>query len=102
MNRINELFDNMDKWRHFPSYQLERRADIFFSLYLSSLLENRLGVEIDSIIPEFPIRIGTIDPKTETNQSFKVDYLAKVKKENRIIFVELKTDARSRRTKQDW
>lgn len=102
MDRINQIFDNMDEWRHLPSYQLERRSDIFFSLYLRSILEEKFGVEIEDIIPKFPVRIGTIHPKTKTNRSFKIDYLAKVNGKNSVIFVELKTDDRSRRGKQDW
>jgi len=31
---INELFDLLDDWRNLPSYQLERRADIFFAIHL--------------------------------------------------------------------
>jgi len=92
----------MDEWRHLPSYQLERRADIFFSIYMKTFLQNRFDVEIDRVIPEFPVRIGTIHPKIDTNKSFKIDYFAKAKGSNKIIFVELKTDPGSRREKQDW
>jgi len=99
---INEIFDNMDAWRHLPAYQLERRADIFFSIYLPDLLFNKFCVKIEGVIPEFPIRIGTIHPKLDINKSFKVDYLAKVKESNTIMFVELKTDQGFRRDKQDW
>jgi len=38
MNRIDAIFDRMDVWRHLPSYQLERRADLFFALYLPEVL----------------------------------------------------------------
>ena len=41
MRSIDTLFDRMDAWRHLPSYQLERRADLFFSLYLPEVLEAR-------------------------------------------------------------
>ncbi len=102
LKQINDLFENMDTWRHLPAYQLERRADIFFSLYLSDLLSNKFGVQVESVIPEFPIRIGTIQAKSDTNQSFKVDYLVKAKTANKVILVELKTDDTSRRQKQDW
>ena len=77
MNRIDQLFDNLDAWRHLPSYQLERRADAFFSIYLARILETKYGEEIEGLIPEFPVRIGTLQPDLETNQSFKIDYLAK-------------------------
>ena len=35
MKQIDTLFDRMDAWRHFPNYQLERRADVFFALVRS-------------------------------------------------------------------
>jgi hypothetical protein len=102
MKHINEIFDNLDLWRHLPAYQLERRADIFFSIYLPDILYHKFGVNIEGIIPEFPIRLGTIDNNAATNQSIKVDYLAKVKGKDTIIFVELKTDQGSLRDRQDW
>jgi hypothetical protein len=57
---------------------------------------------MEGIIPEFPVRIGTIQPGARTNRSFKIDYLAKVKGKNSVVFLELKTDDSSRRGKQDW
>ncbi len=102
MNIAGRIFDRMDEWRHLPNYQLERRADLFFSLYLPDALQRRFGVPIsDAIIPEFPVRIGTIYPKVPINKSYKIDYVAFMQDLTRAIFVELKTDAGSRRTKQD-
>lgn len=100
MDRINELFDNLDSWRNLPAYQLERRADIFFSIYLAEILFQHFGVHIEGLIPEFPVRIGTIY-ENAGNQSFKIDYLARAKDSNRLFFVELKTDQSSRRDMQD-
>jgi hypothetical protein len=102
MKNISEIFDNMDKWRHLPAYQLERRADIFFSIYLPEILFYKFGVDIEGVIPEFPIRIGSIYDQADTNKSFKVDYFAKGKDAKIILLVELKTDENSRRDKQDW
>ena len=99
---IDQLFANLDVWRHFPAYQLERRADVFFSIYLPDYLETERGFDVQAIIPEFPIRVGTIHSKKEINKSFKVDYLIKVRNPGRVLFVELKTDDSSRRLKQDW
>ena len=42
MEPVAELFNRMDEWRTFPSYQLERRADILFPLYLAEVLEVHL------------------------------------------------------------
>lgn len=102
MKHLNEIFDNMDSWRHLPAYQLERRSDIFFSMYLPDLLFGKFGVQVEAVLPEFPIRKGTIEPESASNLSDKVDYLIKVKDSNRVILVELKTDEYSRRNDQDW
>jgi len=100
---INKLFDLLDDWRHLPAYQLERRADIFFALYLGKIIKQKKDTEIDYIIPEFPVRVGEISEKNpHINQSFKIDYLAYANDAKRVYLIELKTDQRSRRDKQDW
>lgn len=102
MGQIDELFDRMDAWRHFPYYQLERRADIFFALYLPEVLEAKLGFSVrPELIPEFPVRIGTIYPNVPTDKSYKIDYVAVSTNSDRAVFVELKTEGLSRRPKQD-
>lgn len=100
-NRIARLFDNLDRWRHLPSYQLERRADAFFALYLPEVIQARFGAEVEALIPEFPVRIGTIQPESESNQSFRIDYFVKLKETDVVLLVELKTDPGSRRGTQD-
>ena len=103
MMTINKLFDLLDEWRNLPAYQLERRADIFFAIHLENIIEKILGTKIDLIIPEFPVRVGEISERhPELNKSFKIDYLTYVKNENKVYLIELKTDQRSRREKQDW
>jgi hypothetical protein len=100
---INQLFNNLDQWRHLPAYQLERRADIFFSLYLAEVLANKpeLGfTEQPILIPEFPCHYGSVYAGGN-NQSFKVDYLAISVVDKKAYFVELKTDMASRNTDQD-
>ncbi|NQS99096.1 MAG: hypothetical protein HQ591_11630 [candidate division Zixibacteria bacterium] len=102
MNQIETLFDRMDVWRHLPNYQLERRADLFFSLYLPEVLEAKLGFPIqEQIVPEFPVRIGTIYPDIPIDKSYKIDYVALSADTDRAVFVELKTEYLSRRPKQD-
>lgn len=105
-SKINQLFNQLDGWRHLPAYQLERRADIFFSLYLPEVLQKKFKLlEAPILIPEFPVRYGSVrkslglqenDPNlfgnAGSNQSFKIDYLAVSKDEKRAFFVELKTD----------
>jgi len=93
---VRLLFDLLDQWRHFPAYQLERRADIFFALYLPGIVEHALGVKVDSrVIPEFPIR------KQHSRRSTKVDYLALSDDRSAAFLIELKTEMRSRNRRQD-
>ena len=87
---IAHLFDLLDRWRHLPAYQLERRADIFFALFVPEVLGKHLKVDINPIlVPEFPIK------KETNNQSKKADYLALSKDGERAFLIELKTDMRS-------
>lgn len=100
---IDRLFTLLDEWRVLPAYQLERRADIFFAIYLDAIIKARFGVDVEYIIPEFPVRVGDIaDNLPELNKSFKIDYVAVCQQKRRVYFVELKTDQGSRRDKQDW
>ena len=102
-SHINQLFDQLDKWRHLPAYQLERRADIFFSLYLPEVLQKHFNLQhLPVLIPEFPCRIGTVDqPNSDDNHSNKIDYLAVSVPDKKAYFVELKTDNASRNKSQD-
>lgn len=95
------IFDLLDKWRHFPSYQLERRADIFFAAFLPDLIEDKYQSIQRTIIPEFPIRIGTIRPENPINKSYKADYFILTEDPKYCVLIELKTDDTSRRDEQD-
>jgi hypothetical protein len=78
----------MDACRHLPNYQLERRGDQFFSLYLPEVLEAKLGFPVGStIIPEFPVRIGMIYPDIPIDKSYKIDYVALSADADKAIFV---------------
>lgn len=99
-SKIEELFGKLDRWRHLPAYQLERRADIFFSLYLHEVLEWKLGRMPQHIIPEFPVRASIEDPASKSNLSDKIDYLAVMHDPAGLVFVELKTDSASIRSEQ--
>jgi hypothetical protein len=101
MNQINQLFDLLDKWRYFPNYQLERRVDIFFALYLKDILWHKYQFNADAIIPEFPVHRGSIYPDVNDNKSVKIDYLAVDQSKKEVFLIELKTDMSSRRQTQD-
>jgi hypothetical protein len=96
------LFDNMDRWRHLPAYQLERRADIFFSAYLPAVVAEHTGVEVCAqVIPELPILRSLIWPDKHGKSSVKLDYAVFAADRSKVFFVELKTDGASRRDDQD-
>ncbi len=94
MSVVNLIFDRLSEWRYLPDYQLERRADVFFACYLPDILKNGNQSIQKTIIPEFPIRKGTLGLNPE-NQSFKIDYLAATEDLTKIFFIELKTEAKS-------
>jgi hypothetical protein len=94
--KLGAIFANLDRWRHLPNYQLERRTDIFFSIYLKELIEEHEGHPLmDTVIPELPIKANG------SARSFKVDYVLFSKDKTTAYFVELKTDGHSRRDDQD-
>ncbi|MGY6588401.1 MAG: hypothetical protein ACXIUB_08955 [Wenzhouxiangella sp.] len=102
MDQINRIFDQLDDWRHLPTYQLERRADIFFSLYLREILQTYISTEIqETIIPEFPLLQKTLDPSKNFDLHFSADYLAVSADLKRAFLIELKTDPNSSRTAQN-
>jgi len=100
-NKIEQIFKNLESWRKLPKYQLERRLDIFFSIYLKEIVEvfykEILKEEIqlsEVIIPEFPLK------KDGSNNSTNVDYVMFCKKKTKVILTELKTDVSSVNDKQ--
>ena len=96
---IADLFALLDSWRHLPAYQLERRADIYFGLFLPDALNHHLrprGMAIDPrIIPEFPLG------QTTSRRSDKADYFAVSTNRTHAFLIELKTDLRSIRAVQE-
>jgi hypothetical protein len=102
VDHVAAVFDRMDAWRHLPKYQLERRSDIFFALYLPEVLEARLGLPIrGEVTPEFPVRKATVYSHLTGDDCCNIDYLALSTSETESVFVELKTDQASRRVQQD-
>ena len=92
------LFDLLDRWRHLPSYRLEPRTDPVFALFLPGALNRHLrprGIDIDPrIIPEFPLK------QARTRRSDKADFFAVSTDRRHAFLIELKTDERSFRERQ--
>jgi len=97
---VEKIFVNLTRWRNLPKYQLERRADIFFSLYLKDILEAKLSedgnpVELSElVIPEFPIQQGN------QHHTANVDYVMFSKDLATVYLIEFKTDMGSLRPDQ--
>lgn len=108
---VAHVFNIMDGWRHLPGYRLEGRLAPFFELFLLDVLGECLKDECDPsglhpvVIPEFPLRIGTLYSEDElarmrteygrapgANQSYNVDYVAFSTNCKTAFLVELKTD----------
>ena len=97
MTKLDDTFDRLDRWRHLPDYQMERRADVFFSLYLREAVAAHVGCRLAStLVPEFPIAKRLLEPDIAKRDSIKVDYLLLEEGGQRAFLVELKTDMRSR------
>jgi len=99
----SRILDALDKWRDLPAYQLERRADVFFAIFLPSFLSQRHGIKVrEELIPEFPLHLRTIwpDKPRDKDDSCKVDYVALSDNLRKAYFIELKTDPRSRGDEQ--
>jgi len=102
---ISNILDLMDLWRHYPSYQLERRVDIWVGFFLKAFLEQKTRQCVRTIIPEFPLRLGTLFPEKEgtraANYSCKVDFLVTYRNLSKVTLLELKTEQGSRNEVQD-
>lgn len=100
---LNAL-SKLEEWRHFPAYQLERRVDVFFGLFLPEIIEHRFHEPGGVVIPEFPLHKGNVLDVSDTkkiNESVKVDFAVFCRNRDKKIFlVELKTDSRSIRPDQ--
>jgi len=103
MKQIGTLFNWMDAWRHFPNYQLEHRAGIFFALYLPEVLEAKLRFAVGpELAPEFPVRIGTIYPNIPIDKSYKIDYVALSAAADNAVLVDGKIGTDSAPTIPTW
>lgn len=96
MKELDKIFEYLNDWMKLPKYQLERRVDIFFSIYLEEILSKKLEIgkeQIKEILPEFPLRKEKKTGK-EIYASNNADYAVFVAKNEKIkmYLVELKTE----------
>lgn len=99
-----KYFEMMIDWKKLPAYKAEPRIDSLVGYYLKPFLSDHLKTKIIGIIPEFPLRLGTIQPKHEgtayADRSYKVDFLG-IEDNGKNYLIEFKTDNSSLRGKQN-
>lgn len=101
---INEYFDLLEDWKLLPAYKLEMRIDSLVGFVLAEISSEIFEVETKVLVPELPLRKGTLYPKFDktvsANRSYKVDfYIRGMEGEN--LFIEFKSDSGSIREDQD-
>lgn len=99
---VNEIFDRLDEWRNYPAYLLEGRTDILFGIYLPNIIKKRFGSTVDHIIPEFPIKAGSVfnADHTQSTHPLKVNFLAICNTEQIVYMISIKADINSLRPVQ--
>jgi len=99
-----EYFAMMEDWKQLPAYRAEPRIDSLIGFYLPKMMTDIIGDPVVGIIPELPIRLGTVKPHLNTatfaDKSYKVDFYL-LGESGKHYFVEFKTDSGSRRDEQD-
>ena len=115
---LQQLIDRLRVYKPLPDYQIERRIDLLFSLFLPAVLNNKFSANDFVIVcPEFPVKSLELKDKRlklgmeinlddikqiADNSSTKIDYLCYSKQKDKILLVELKTDISSFNLKQYW
>ena len=105
--RIEDLFHNLDKWRHFAGFPLEARVDALIGLFLPKVIEDHFrkqGCEVKlqkEVIPQFPLRKEEDNQSDKaSNRSYKVDFFAASECGEQAFLIEIKTDMDSRNSDQ--
>jgi hypothetical protein len=104
MSSIQSYFSVLRDWKRLPAYRAEPRVDSIVGFALPEILLHNRGERVALVIPELPLRIGSVQPQHEgksySNKSYKVDFFV-MTQDGKNYLVEFKTDSGSRREKQD-
>lgn len=98
--KIYETLNWLNDWKKLPAYKAEPRVDFIVAGALPEIIMNIYNCNISVIIPELPIRIGSIYKDLDIDKSYKVDFYLYLEN-GKHLFIEFKTDPGSRRVKQD-
>lgn len=91
--------ERLNAWKNLPSYKAEPRVDWLIALAIPSLILNEKEFQSGCklLLPEFPLRKGTICDNEEIkfrNMSYKVDFYCLLGN-GKHLFLEIKTDMKS-------
>lgn len=104
MSSVQSYFSVLRDWKRLPAYRAESRVDSIVGFALPELLLHNRNERVTLVIPELPLRIGSVQPQHEgksfSNKSYKVDFFV-MTEGGKNYLVEFKTDSGSRREKQD-
>lgn len=98
--KIYETLNWLNDWKKLPAYKAEPRVDFIVAGALPEIIRKKYNCNIKLIIPELPIRIGSIYKDLDIDKSYKVDFYLYLEN-GKHLFIEFKTDSGSRRVKQD-
>lgn len=85
----------LSNWKKLPAYRAEPRVDWLIALAIPGLVCERFQSECKLLLPEFPLRKGTIyKDKNKGNESYRVDYYCLLE-DGRHVLIEVKTDMNS-------
>ena len=100
----DQYFGMMADWKRLPAYKAEPRIDSLVGFFLPAMMTDFCHDPITGIVPELPLRLGTLKPAHEgtphADKSYKVDFYL-LGGSGRHYFVEFKTDSGSRNDQQD-
>ena len=104
MSSVQSYFSLLRDWKRLPAYRAEPRVDSIVGFALPEILLHNRNERVTLVIPELPLRIGSVQPlhegKSFSNKSYKVDFFV-MTEGGKNYLVEFKTDSGSRREKQD-
>lgn len=92
-NEQDTCFKRLKRWKEYPNFKAEQRVDWILSMAIPILLEEKFKSRCKLILPEFPLRNGTVNDNN-SNRSNKIDYYCLLENEEHYL-VELKTDSDS-------
>ncbi len=104
VSSVQSYFSVLREWKQLPAYRAEPRVDSIVGFALPEILLHNRDERVTLVIPELPLRIGSVYPQHEgkpySNKSYKVDFFV-MTESGKNYLVEFKTDSGSRREKQD-